>query len=99
MACIFGVAKLLALANPLGGIRPSVMGEMFYWLVRKALCLQFWDVLFFHLSLHQFGVTINDVYQIVVHGIRTALDVHPDWVVFQMDVMNVFNTILRKAIF
>jgi hypothetical protein len=99
MACIFGVVRLLALVNPLGGIRPIVMGEMFCWLVRKALYLQFWDVLFFHLSLYQFGVTNNDSCEVVVHDIRTALDVHLDWVVLQVDVMNVFNTILCKAIF
>jgi hypothetical protein len=75
------------------------MSEMFYWLVRKALCLQFWDVLFFHLSLHQFSVTISDGCETMVHGIQTTLDVQPNWVVLQVDVTNVFKTILCKAIF
>ncbi len=72
---------------------------MFYWLVCKALCLQFWDVLFFHLSLHQFGVIVSDGCEVVVHGIRIVLDVHPDWVLLQVDVTNAFNIILCKAIF
>jgi hypothetical protein len=35
----------------------------------------------------------------MIHGIWTALYVHPDWVVFQLDVSNAFNTILHKVIF
>jgi hypothetical protein len=54
---------------------------------------------FFHMSPHQFGVAIKGGYKVVVHNIRTVLDVHLDWVVFKVDVTNVFNTILCKAIF
>ncbi len=35
----------------------------------------------------------------MVHGIITILDAHLDWVVFQVDIANAFNTILHKAIF
>ncbi len=41
------------------------------------------------------GVVFNGV----AYGIRVALDVHVDWVVPQMNVINTFNTILCKAIF
>jgi len=35
MACIFGVAKLLALAKPLGGIRPlQLVRHLIKWLTR-----------------------------------------------------------------
>lgn len=54
---------------------------------------------FFHMSPHQFSVAVKGVYKVVVHNIRTALDVYPDWVVFKVDVTNAFNTILCKAIF
>jgi hypothetical protein len=33
IARVLGAIRFLALANPLGGIRPSAMGEIFYWLV------------------------------------------------------------------
>jgi hypothetical protein len=56
MTHIFGVTKLLALAKLSNGIQPIVMGEMFYQLMNTALCLQFHNTLFFHLSLHQFGM-------------------------------------------
>jgi hypothetical protein len=36
---------------------------------------------------------------ILIVGIRIALDVHPNWVVLQMDVANTFNIISHKAIF
>jgi hypothetical protein len=34
----------------------------------------------------------------MVHGIQAILDVHLDWVVLQVDVVNTFYYILRKAI-
>jgi len=35
----------------------------------------------------------------MVLGIQAILDAHHYWVVFQVDIMNIFNTISRKAIF
>jgi len=35
----------------------------------------------------------------MVHGIEATLDVHHDWVVFQMNVAKAFNTILHKGHF
>jgi hypothetical protein len=35
----------------------------------------------------------------MVHGIQATLDVHPNWVVFQVDIMNAFNSISQKTIF
>jgi hypothetical protein len=35
----------------------------------------------------------------VVHGIWATLDVHFDWVMFQIDIVNTFNTLSHKAIF
>ncbi len=35
----------------------------------------------------------------MVHGIYATLDSHFDWVMFQVDIANVFNTILHKTIF
>jgi hypothetical protein len=35
----------------------------------------------------------------VVHGIWATLDAHLNWVVLEVDIVNDFNTIKRKAIF
>ncbi|KAL2621414.1 hypothetical protein R1flu_001619 [Riccia fluitans] len=34
-----------------------------------------------------------------MHGLRATLDLHPDWVVLQLDIRNAFNTVSREAIF
>ncbi len=34
-----------------------------------------------------------------MHGIWVILDAHPNWVVFEVDVVNIFNTISHKSIF
>jgi hypothetical protein len=35
----------------------------------------------------------------MIHGTEVALDAHLDWVVFQIDIANIFNAISSKAIF
>jgi ABC-type branched-subunit amino acid transport system ATPase component len=52
VARIFGDARLLALAKPSNGIQPIIVDEVFYWLISRALCLQFHNMFFFHLLLH-----------------------------------------------
>jgi len=79
MARIFGVAKILALAKLSNGTWPIVMGEVHYWLVNKALCLQFHNIFSFHLSLHQFGMAIKRwFWSNGPSGIWATLDVHPN---------------------
>jgi hypothetical protein len=48
---------------------------------------------------HQFGVDIKGGYEVVVHVIQTTLKVHFDWVLLQLDIANIFKSILCKAIF
>jgi hypothetical protein len=48
------------------------------------------------MSPHQFGMAIKGGYKVVVHNIQIVLDVHIDWMVFKVDVMNGFYTILCK---
>jgi hypothetical protein len=48
---------------------------------------------------HHFGVAIRGGYELVVHVIRVALDVHLDWVELQVDIANAFNTISHRVIF
>jgi hypothetical protein len=52
-----------------------------------------------HLSPHQFGVVVRGGCETMVHDIQFILDVHHDWVVLQVDAVNTFHSILRKAIF
>ncbi len=78
IAQVFGVARLLALAKPSGSIQLIIVGEILYWLVSRALSLQFCDTFFTHLSLHQFGVVVKGPCDMVIHSIRTTLDVHLD---------------------
>lgn len=71
-----GVARLLTLAKPSGGIRPIVVGEVFYWLVSRTFCFQFHGAFVVHLSPHQFGVVIKGGCEGIVHGIQVTLNVH-----------------------
>jgi hypothetical protein len=49
-----------------------------------------------HISL---GWWLKKGCEAMVHGIWATLDAHPNWVVLEVDIVNVFNTISRKAIF
>ncbi|KAL2653691.1 hypothetical protein R1flu_021819 [Riccia fluitans] len=35
----------------------------------------------------------------IIHGLRATLDLHPDWVVLQVDIQNAFNTVFWEALF
>jgi len=37
--------------------------------------------------------------EVMAHGFQAILDAHLNWVVLWIDIANVFNTNLRKAIF
>ncbi len=96
---ILGAITFLALAKPFGGIRSIVVGEVFYCLVNIALWFQLRNVFSFHMLPHQFGVVIRGECKAMVHGIWITLNIHPNWVVLQVDVANAFNFISCEAIF
>jgi hypothetical protein len=75
-----------------------VVGETLYRLKSRVLCLQFHEAFTTHFSPHQFGVTIKGGCEIIIHGIKCTLDLHPIWVVLQLDVANTFNSMSRKVI-
>jgi hypothetical protein len=52
-----------------------------------------------HFSPHQFGVTTFGKCEIMVCGIQTMLNLHPNWVVLQMNVHNAFNSMSQSTIF
>ncbi len=63
-----------------------------YHLVAHTLAIQFKNILINHFSLHQFGVVTCGRCEIVVHDVQEMLDLHPHWVVLQVDVHNAFNS-------
>ncbi len=81
IVCVLSVVGLLALCKLLNGIRPIAVGEVFYQLVKRALCFQLHDSISFHRSPQYFGVVIIGGCGVMVHNTRIALDVHTDWVV------------------
>ncbi|KAL2631219.1 hypothetical protein R1flu_015905 [Riccia fluitans] len=35
----------------------------------------------------------------IIHGLRATLDLHPDWIVLQVDIENAFNTVSQETLF
>ncbi len=98
IACVLGGAHLLAMTKPSNGVCPIVVWEM-YQLISYALCFQFFETFATHFSPCQFGVVTKCGCEIIIHSIRCTLDLHPNWVAFQLDVANTFNSMLRGFIF
>ncbi len=65
----------------------------------RAFCFQFHDVFTLHFLPHQFGVVVKDECEDVVHGVQIILDIHPNWVVLHVDIMNAFRSISCTTIF
>ncbi|KAL2610702.1 hypothetical protein R1flu_029275 [Riccia fluitans] len=99
MAYFLGASRLLALEKPSRGVRPIAVGEVLYRLIARSLGFQFWEALADHFSPLQFGVAMHGGCKIIIHGLQATLDLHPDWVVLQVDIKNAFNTISREALF
>lgn len=72
---------------------------MTYCLIAHILAIQFRDIFAKHFGPHQFGVTIHGKCEIMVHNVRAMLDLHPDWLVLQVDAHNTFNLVSRPSIF
>jgi hypothetical protein len=51
------------------------------------------------LSLHYFRIIIKRGCETMVHDIQAVVDVHPDSVVLQVDIVNAFNIISLRIIF
>ncbi|KAL2608123.1 hypothetical protein R1flu_026696 [Riccia fluitans] len=98
-AYLLGASHLLTLEKPSGGVRPIAVGEVLYRLVARTLGFQFWETLADHFSPLQFVVATRGGCETIIHGLRATLDLHPDWVVLQVDIQNAFNTVSREALF
>jgi hypothetical protein len=63
------------------GVCLVVVGGELYRFTSCVLCLQFRDAFATHFSPHQFKVATKGGCEIIIHGIKCTLDLHPDWVV------------------
>jgi hypothetical protein len=59
VAQILGATTFSTLAKPSSGVQLITVDEMFYWLMNRALCLQFCDASSSHLLPHQFSVVVK----------------------------------------
>ncbi len=93
MVLILGASKLLAMAKDINGLRLIAIDEMFLQLINCSIVIQLRGPFQEHLSPHQFGVLTFGNYEAIPFGIRTLLDLHPDWVMMQVDIKNAFNNV------
>jgi len=77
IAHVFGVVRLLTMTKPSSGVCCIGVGETLCWFTSYILCLQFYKAFATHFSPHQFGVTTKGGCEVVIHGIRCTLDLHP----------------------
>ncbi|KAL2644887.1 hypothetical protein R1flu_012474 [Riccia fluitans] len=52
-----------------------------------------------HFSPLEFGMARHGGCKTIIHGLHATLDLHPDWIVLQVDIQNAFNTISWEALF
>ncbi len=93
------MTHLLTMTKPLGEICPITMGETLYRFTSHILCIQFYEIFATHFSPHQFWVVIKNVCETIIHNIKCTLELHPNWVILQVDVANTFNSVSRGVIF
>jgi hypothetical protein len=86
------------MTKPSSEVCPIVVGETLYQLTSRVLCLQLHKTFVTHFSPHQFGVATKGGCEAIIHDIKCTLNLHLDWVVFQLDVANAFNSVLRGVI-
>ncbi len=58
--------------------------EVIYQLITHTLAIQFKDTFVEDFNPHQFGVATLGGSEMVVHGVKVMLDLHPKWVVLQV---------------
>ncbi|KAL2649812.1 hypothetical protein R1flu_017940 [Riccia fluitans] len=98
-ARILRASRLLALEKDAGGMHLIVVGETLYCLVARSISLQYRDAFAAHFEPWQFAMATPDSCETIVHGLWATFDLHPDWIVLQIDIRNAFNTISREVIF
>ena len=72
------------------------MGGMLRKLVSRSLALQNWEAMEAFFSPMQFGVGARQGAETIVHAVKLATDEHPEWVIFQTDFKNAYNSVSRS---
>jgi hypothetical protein len=89
-------ANLVALRKGNADVRPIAMGCVFRKLVSRCLLAHFQALIDAHFLPMQFGVGARSGAETVVHTVSTLMEEHPDWVFFQTDFSNAYNSIYRS---
>ncbi|GJP43967.1 hypothetical protein CLOM_g3365 [Closterium sp. NIES-68] len=96
----FTASTLVALQKPQGGVRPIAIGEVLPHLLSRCVTLHYkQQIRDFFLPCLQFGVAVPAGIEVMAHAVQSALSLHPEWVVLQLDVANAFNSVSRAAMF
>jgi hypothetical protein len=74
---VFGMAHLLALTKPFNGIHSITVAKVVYQLTSRALCFQFHVAFVTHFFSHLFKVITMGGCEIIIHGIKCILNLHP----------------------
>jgi hypothetical protein len=77
----------------------KVISEVFFWLISCSIVLQVQGSFQEHLSPHEFGVLIFGGCENIPFDIKALSDLHPNWVMMQVNVENAFNNVFRAVIF
>ena len=95
--CTTSLGKPSTPERPIG-IRPIVVGEAVMRLAGRTLTMV--NAARFRATLLplQFGVGVPGGAEQVIHSTRLAAEQQPEWIVFQSDFQNAFNTISRRLI-
>ncbi|CAI5998832.1 unnamed protein product [Closterium sp. NIES-64] len=96
----YTASTLVALKKPQGGVRPIAIGEVLPRLLSRCITLMFKQQMRdTFLPCLQFGVAVPAGIEVMAHAVQSALSLHPDWAVLQLDVANAFNSFNRIAMF
>lgn len=80
-----------------GDVRPIAIGTIFHKIISSAIMFNVKSDLIDFFAPVQFGVGIPGGAENVIHGVRTHLFYHPEFVLVSLDLKNAFNSVRRTA--
>jgi hypothetical protein len=89
-------ANLVALQKGNHDVRPIAMGNMFRKLVSRCMLIHFRADVEAFFTPTQFGVGARQGAETIVHAMNVVVEQHPDWVLFQTDFRNAYNSVYRS---
>jgi hypothetical protein len=100
---IFAYSKLIGLVKPSEDnkklkLRPIGIGMVWPKIISKSILNHYHPYTNDFFEPFQFGLSKSGL-ESITHITKEALKQHPNWVLLRLDLVNAFNTILRKIIF